>query len=145
MAYVAPWVHQGIGCTGVPNFDQIEEMKDRATERIDSAIIANWKLHDVITQEDIEGAVRETARIVDEQNAENPAHRPMTDTEEKRNNLLNDPAVLAVLQIIGEALSSASAYVEPALFRNRKTVKRRRPIGSDISRLRQRQRKPAVG
>ena len=127
MAYVAPWVHQGIGCTGVPNFDQIEEMKDRATERIDSAIIANWKLHDVITQEDIEGAVRETARIVDEQNAENPAHRPMTDTEEKRNNLLNDPAVLAVLQIIGEALSSASAYVEPALFRNRKTVKRGAP------------------
>ena len=47
----------------------------------------------------------------------------MTDTEEKRNNLLNDPAALAVLQIIEEALSSASAYVEPALFRNRKTVK----------------------
>ena len=123
MAYVAPWVHQGIGCTGVLNFDQIEEMKDRATERIDSAIIANWKLHDVITQEDIEASVRETARIVDEQNAENPAHRPMTDTEEKRNNLLQDPAVLAVLQIIEEARSSASAYVEPALFRNRKTVK----------------------
>ncbi len=75
-----PWVHQGIGCTGVLNFDQIEEMKDRATERIDSALIANWKLHNVITQEDIEDAVRETAGIVDEQNANNPAHIAMTDT-----------------------------------------------------------------
>ena len=123
MAYVAPWVHQGIGCTGVLNFDQIEEMKDRATERIDSALIANWKLFNVITQEDIENAVRETAGIVDEQNANNPAHIAMTDTKEKRDNLMKDPAVMAVLQIIEEALSSTSAYVEPALFRNRRTFK----------------------
>ena len=123
MAYVAPWVHRGIGCSGVLNFDQIEEMKDRATERIDSALIANWKLHNVITQEDIEDAVRETARIVDEQNADNPAHLPMTDTQEKRDNLMRDPAIMAVLQIIEEALSSTGAYVEPALFRNRRTFK----------------------
>ena len=123
MAYVTPWVHRGIGCSGVLNFDQVEEMKDRATERIDSALIANWKLHNVITQEDIEDAVRETASIVDEQNADNPAHLPMTDTQEKRDNLMNDPAVMAMLQIIEEALSSNSAYVEPALFRNRRTFK----------------------
>ena len=123
MAYVAPWVHRGVGCSGVLNFDQVEEMKDRATERIDSALIANWKLHNVITQEDIEDAVRETARIVDEQNADNPAHLPMTDTQEKRDNLMQDPAVMAVLEIIEEALSSTSAYVEPALFRNRRTFK----------------------
>ena len=123
MAYVAPWVHRGIGCSGVPNFDQIEEMKDRATERIDGALIANWKLHGVITQEDIEDAVRDTARIVDEQNAGNPGHWAMTDTQEKRENLLKDPAVMAVLKIIEEALSSTGAYVEPALFDNRKRVK----------------------
>ena len=123
MAYVAPWVHRGIGCSGVLNFDQIEEMKDRATERIDSALIANWKLHNIITQEDIEDAVRETAKVVDQQNAGNPVHLPMTDTPEKRNNLMNDPAVMAVLQIIEEALSSTSAYVEPALFRNRRAFK----------------------
>ena len=76
MAYVTPWVHRGIGCSGVLNFDQVEEMKDRATERIDSALIANWKLHNVITQDDIEDAVRETARIVDEQNAGNPPTCP---------------------------------------------------------------------
>ncbi len=123
MAYVAPWVYQGIGCTGVPNFDQIEEMKDRATERIDSALIANWKLHNLITQEDIEDALRAAARIVDEQASGNPAHRGLTDTQEKRDNLLNDPAVTAVLQIIEGALSSSGAYVEPALFRSRKAFK----------------------
>ena len=76
------------------------------TERIDSALIANWKLHNVLTQEEIEDAVRETARIVDEQNADNSAHLPMTDTQEKRDNLMQDPAVIAVLEIIEEALSS---------------------------------------
>ena len=63
------------------------------------------------------------AGIVDEQNANNPAHIAMTDTKEKRDNLMKDPAVMAVLQIIEEALSSTSAYVEPALFRYRRTFK----------------------
>ena len=98
-------------------------MKDRVTERIDNALIANWKLHNVITQEDIEDAVRETAGIVDEQNANNPAHIAMSDTQEKRDDLMKDTVVMAVLQIIEEALSSTSAYVEPALFRNRSTFK----------------------
>ena len=123
MAYVAPWVHEGIGCTGVLNFDQIEEMKDRATERIDSALIANWKLHNVITQQEIEDALREAAGIVDEQNSTNPGHLSMTDTQEKRDNLLTEPAAMAVLQIIEEALSSSGSYVEPALFENRKKFK----------------------
>ena len=123
LAYVEPWVHRGIGCSGVPNFDQVEEMKDRATERIDGAIIANWKLHGVVTQQDIEDALRRAAEIVDEQNAGNPDYVPLMDTPEKRANVLADPAVAAVLQIIDEALSSPSAYVEPPLFHNRKQVK----------------------
>ena len=57
IAYAEPWVTRGIGCSGVLNFDQVEEMKDRATERIDSAILANWRLHDVISQDDIERAI----------------------------------------------------------------------------------------
>ena len=60
---------------------------------------------------------------MDEQNANNPAHIAMTDTQEKRDDLMKDPVVTAVLQIIEEALSSTSAYVEPALFRNRRTFK----------------------
>ena len=123
VAYVEPWVHQGIGCSGVPNFNQIEEMKDRATERIDGAIIANWKLHDVVSHQDIEDAVKKAVEILDQQNSGQPGYVPMADTQEKRTGLLEEPVVAAVLQIIDEALTSPSAYVEPALFRNRKAVK----------------------
>ena len=123
VAYVEPWVHRGIGCSGVPNFSQIEEMKDRATERIDGAIIANWKLHGVVTQTEIEEAVIKATNILDQQNQGQPGYNPMTDTQEKMSGLLQEPAVAAVLQIIDDALSSPSAYVEPALFRYRKMVK----------------------
>ena len=123
VAYVAPWVRQGIGCSGVPNFDQIEEMKDRATERIDGAILANWRLHDVISQSDIEDAIKKAAEIVDQQNAGVDGYEAMADTEEKRDALLQQPAIATVLEIIDDALTSPSAYVEPALYRNRRAVK----------------------
>ena len=123
VAYVEPWVHRGIGCSGVPNFNQVEEMKDRATERIDGAIIANWKLHGVVSQAEIEDAVKKATEILDEQNAGQASYVPMTDTEEKREGLLQEPAICAVLQIIDDALTSPSAYVEPALFKYRKAVK----------------------
>jgi len=116
-------VRRGVGCSGVPNFDKIEEMKDRATERIDGAIIANWKLHGVVSQQEIEDAVKKAAEVVDQQNSALPGYVPITDTQEKRDGLLQEPAIVAVLQIIDEALTSPSAYVEPALFRNRKAVK----------------------
>ena len=98
-------------------------MKDRATERIDGTIIANWKLHGVVTQQDIENAVKRAAEIVDQQNSEIPGYVPMTGAQDKRDDILNDPAIAAVFQIIDEALSSPSAYMEPPLFRNRKAVK----------------------
>ena len=123
VAYVEPWVRRGIGCSGVPNFDQIEEMKDRATERIDGAILANWRLHNVISQSDIEDAIKKAAEIVDRQNAEIDGYEPLTDTPEKRDSLLLEPAISTVLEIIDDALTSSSAYVEPALFRNRRAVK----------------------
>ena len=127
VAYVEPWVQRGIGCTGVPNFDQIEEMKDRATERIDGAILANWRLHGVITQADIEQAITQAAEVVDRQSAQSPGYQPLADTPEKRAALLQNPAIVAVLEIIDDALSSPSAYVEPALFRNRQAVKAAAP------------------
>jgi len=123
VAYVEPWVRRGIGCSGVPNFSQIEEMKDRATERIDGAIIANWKLHGVVSQTEIDEAIKKATEILDEQNSGQPGYVPMMDTVEKRASLLQEPAILAVLEIIEDALTSPSAYVEPALFKYRKLVK----------------------
>ncbi len=98
-------------------------MKDRATERIDGAILANWRLHNVIGQGDIETALTRAAEIVDQQNAGVEGYVPMTDTPEKRDSLLRGPAAVTVMGIIDDALTSASAYVEPALYQNRRAVK----------------------
>ena len=123
LAYVEPWVHRGIGCSGVPNFDHIEEMKDRATERIDGAIIANWLLHGVVSQQDIQNSLRQAAEMLDRQHSGQPDYVALADTPEKREHLVSHPAVAAVLEIVEEALTSPSAYVEPPLFKNRKMVK----------------------
>ena len=123
VAYVEPWVRRGVGCSGVPNFDGIEEMKDRATERIDGAILANWRLHGVISQDDVETAITKASEVVDTQSLGAAGYEPLADTPEKRQALLHNPAIVAVLEIIDEALSSPSAYVEPALFRNRLAMK----------------------
>ena len=123
VAYVEPWVRRGVGCSGVPNFDGIEEMKDRATERIDGAILANWRLHGVIDQAEVEQAITRAAEIVDSQSAGAAGYEPLADTPEKRAALMGNPAIVAVLEIIDDALSSPSAYVEPALSKNRLAVK----------------------
>ena len=123
VAYVEPWVKRGVGCSGVPNFDGIEEMKDRATERIDGAILANWRLHGVLDQAELEQAIVGAAEVVDSQSAGSAGYEPLADTPEKRAALLRNPAIVAVLEIIDDALSSPSAYVEPALSRNRLAVK----------------------
>jgi malate synthase len=123
LAYAEPWVNRGIGCSGVLNFDQIEEMKDRATERIDGAMLANWKLHDVISQADIENAVRKVAEILDEQNSGVAGYIPMADNQQKRDGILSNPTISSVLEVIDEALTSPSAYVESALFTNHRAIK----------------------
>ena len=123
VAYAEPWVNRGIGCSGVLNFDRVEEMKDRATERIDSAILANWRLHGVISQADIEGALKKVVDILDEQNAGVQDYAPLADTPEKREGILANPAIASVIEVIDEAATSPSAFVEPGLFRNRKAIK----------------------
>ena len=123
LAYAEPWINRGIGCSGVRNFDDIEEMKDRATERIDGAILANWRLHGVISQADIEKAVIQVAEIVDRQNADVEGFVPLVNPQQGEGEILQQPSVASVVEVINEALSSASGYVEPVLFRNRKSIK----------------------
>ena len=123
LAYSEPWVNRGIGCSGVANFDAGEEMKDRATERIDGAILANWKLHNVITQDEIEDAMFNVAQLVDKQNEGVEGYLPLTGESLDREHFLSNPAIASVLGVIDDSLTSASGYVEPALFKNRKIVK----------------------
>ena len=122
-AYAEPWVNRGIGCSGVNNFDGIEEMKDRATERIDGAILANWKLHGIISQSDIEEAVQEVVAVLDKQNAGVEGIEPIGGDNVQRDEILKHPTVASVLEVIEDSSSSPSGYVEPALFKNRRLIK----------------------
>ncbi len=122
-AYAEPWINRGVGCSGVLSFDGVEEMKDRATERIDGVVLANWKLHGIISQADIEKAISNVVSVVDEQNSSSQDYIPLGDTEEKKKHILSNPTSISVMEVIDEALSSTSAFVEPAMFRNRIGVK----------------------
>ena len=77
----------------------------------------------MVSQKDIVDEIKKATGILDEQNSDQPDYVPMADTAEKVAGLLEEPAISAVLQIIDDALTSPSAYVEPALFKYRKAVK----------------------